>query len=138
MDAVSSNVSIDKMLKKIFVTNNLGKLSINEVSSGFSDIDVSVQIGEVVRNLPNTPVSFYLNGTRSTIDYPTDLTMECTKNFDNVIYKGFKGRDNSGKQITINSRYSEVLLRQKPLACAKSGLPFFNVHLSSNIHRSSL
>ncbi|MGD1947109.1 MAG: cell envelope integrity protein TolA [Croceivirga sp.] len=112
LDAVSSNVSIDKLLKKIFVTNNLGKLSINEVSSGFSDIDVSVQNGEVVCKLPNTPVSFYLNGTRSTIDYPTDLTMESTKNFDNVIYKGFKGRENSGKQITINSRYSEVLLRQ--------------------------
>lgn len=112
LNAVSSNVSIDKLGKKAFVTSNLGKLFINEIGSGFTDIDVSVQNGEVVCKVPSTSVSFYLNGTRSTINYPSDLIMERTENFDNVIHKGFKIKDNSGKLITINSKYSEVVLKE--------------------------
>jgi len=112
LNSVSSNVSIDKLNGKAFVTNNLGKLFINEIAADFSDLDVSVQNGEVTCKIPNTPVSFYLNGTRSTIAYPSDLVMERTKNFDNVIHKGFKKKDKSGKLITINSKYSEVVLKE--------------------------
>jgi ElaB/YqjD/DUF883 family membrane-anchored ribosome-binding protein len=112
LNSVSSNVSIDKLNGKAFVTNNLGKLFINEIASDFSDLDVSVQNGEVSCTIPKTPVSFYLNGTRSTINYPSNLVMERTQNFDNIIHKGFKGKDNSGKLITINSKYSEVVLKE--------------------------
>jgi hypothetical protein len=112
LNSISSNVSIDKLNGKAFVTNNLGKLFINEIAADFSDLDVSVQNGEVTCKIPNTPVSFYLNGTRSTITYPSDLVMERTKNFDNVIHKGFKKKDKSGKLININSKYSEVVLKE--------------------------
>ena len=92
--------------------NNLGKLSINEIDAKFSDIDISVQNGEVFCKIPKTPTSFYLNSTKSTLNYPSDLVMERTNNFDNMIHKGFKVKDNSGKLITINSKYSEVVLQE--------------------------
>jgi len=109
LNAVSSNVVIDKLGGKAWVNSSLGKLLINEIGSDFSDMDVSVQNGEVFCKVPTSSVSFYLKGDRSTIDYPSHFVMERTENFDNVIYKGFKGKDNSGKQITINSKYSEVV-----------------------------
>ena len=112
LNSVSSNVVIDKLNGKAFVTSNLGKLLINDIGLNFSDVDVSVQNGEVSCKVPNTPVSIYLNGTRSTINYPSDLIMERTKNFENVIHKGFKVKDKSGKLISINSKYSEVVLEE--------------------------
>lgn len=110
LNANSSNIVIDRLRDRVFVTNNLGKIAINHINEGFSDVDVNVQNGEVFCKIPSTPVSFYLNGTRSSINYPAGLTMERNKNFDNVVHKGYKGRDNSGKLITINSKYSEVVL----------------------------
>ncbi len=112
LNAVSSNVVIDKLNTKAFVTSNLGKLLINSINPGFSDVEVSVQNGEVVCKVPNTPVSFYLNGTKSTIDYPDDVQMNRLTDLDNVILKGFKVKDNSGKAITINSKYSQVVLKE--------------------------
>ena len=112
LNSVSSNVVIERLQGNALVTNNLGKLKINEVANTFSDIDVSVQNGEVSCQLPTTDVTFYLNGTRSTMDYPVKLQLERTKNFDNVIYKGYQGRANSGKTIRIDSKYSEVVLKE--------------------------
>lgn len=112
LNAVSSNVVIDKLKGKAFVNSNLGKIWINEIGANFSDIDVSVQNGEVFCKVPASSVSFYLQGDRSNIDYPSDVVMERTKSFDNVIFKGFKGKDNSGKRITINSKYSEVIFQE--------------------------
>jgi len=111
-NGVSSDIVIDKLRNKVFATNNLGKLLINDIGPGFTDIDVSVQNGEVICILPSTPVSFYLNGTKSTIHYPADLIMEHTKNYDTSVHKGFRGKDNSGKRITINSKYSDVVLKE--------------------------
>lgn len=110
LNAISSNVVIDKLWNKAYVTNNLGKLAINDINQGFTDVDVSVQNGVVLCKVPDAPVSFYVNGIKSTVNYPTDVTMERTKNYDNVVYKGFKVRDGSKKSITINSKFSEVVL----------------------------
>lgn len=112
LNSVSSNIIIDKLNSKAFVTANLGKLAINAINPGFSDVEVFVKNGEVMCKVPDTPVSFYLNGTKSTIDYPADVQMNRLKEFDNVILKGFKVKDNSGKVITINSKYSDVVLKE--------------------------
>ncbi|MEO0571858.1 MAG: hypothetical protein AAF039_09140 [Bacteroidota bacterium] len=112
LNAVNSNVTIENLRNKVFVTNNLGKLAINHISSGFSDVDVNVQNGEVFCKIPSTPISFYLNGTKSKIAYPAYLVMERNVNFDNTVHKGFQGQENSGRLITINSKYSEVVIKE--------------------------
>jgi hypothetical protein len=110
LNAISSNVVIDRLNKSVLLTNNLGAVKIKSVSNNFKDIDVSVQNGEFTCIVPKTPVSFYLNGTRSRVIYPSEWTMERTKNFDNEVCKGFQTNANSGKSITVNSKYSEVVL----------------------------
>ena len=111
LNAVSSNVTIDQLRGKALVKNNLGKLLIQDVQPSFSDLDVSVQNGEVVCKVPAVPISFYLNGTQSTMDFPTRAVVERLTNFDNVVYKGFLEKENADKRITINSKYSEVVLK---------------------------
>lgn len=112
LNAVSSDITIDQLRSKAFVTNNLGKLVIHNINTNFSDVDVNVQNGEVFCKVPNTAVSLYLNGTKSKVTYPSDVKMESNTNFDNIVYKGFRAKDNSGKLISINSKYSEVVLEQ--------------------------
>jgi len=112
LNAVSSNITIETLRDRAFVTNHLGTLVIKNVNTSFSDVDVNVQNGEVFCKVPSTPVTLYLNGTQSNISYPPDFTMEKNVIFDNVIYKGFKDQENSGKLITINSKYSEVVLEE--------------------------
>ncbi|MEM6542911.1 MAG: hypothetical protein AAF634_17270, partial [Bacteroidota bacterium] len=68
--------------------------------------------GEVLCKVPNVPVSFYLNGTKSRIDYPADVTMNRLTDLDHVILKGFRVKENSGKVITIDSKYSDVVLKE--------------------------
>lgn len=110
LNSISSNVVIDRLNKSVLLTNKLGAVKINSVSNNFSDIDVSLQNGEFSCKVPKVPVSFYLNGTKSNLDYPSEWNMERTKNFDNIVCKGFQTNANSGKSIRVNSKYSEVVL----------------------------
>ena len=112
LDATSSNISIDQLNKKAILSSNLGELVIHKVSKGFSDLDVEVRNGEFYCVIPKTATSFYINGTNSTITYPEVLQMEKTRRFDKEISKGFLNNANSGKRITVNSKYSQVVLKE--------------------------
>ena len=111
LSSTSSNVIIDKLNKRLLLTNRLGDVKINTISSTFEDIDVSVQNGKFSCIVPKTPISFYLNGTKSGLAYPSVWTMERTTNFDNEVYKGYQTNDNSGKIIRVIAKYSEVSLK---------------------------
>ncbi|MDT0606938.1 hypothetical protein [Croceitalea rosinachiae] len=110
LNATSSNIIIDRLNDRAMIVNDLGELVINAVSNNFTDIDVTVQNGEFQCKMPSDAVSLYLNGTKSKIVYPSDLKMNTTNNFETIIHKGYKNNNNSGKLITVNSKYSEVVL----------------------------
>ncbi len=112
LDATSSNISIDRLNNRAIVRNNLGELVIHQVSNSFSDLDVEVQNGEFRCTLPKTATSFYLNGTKSSFSYPSKLQMEKTTHFNKEICKGYLTNANSGKRITVNSKYSTVVLTE--------------------------
>jgi len=110
LNANSSNIVIDRLNDSAIIVNDLGELVINAVSNNFSDIDVSVQNGEFRCKMPSGAVSLYLNATKSKIEYPSTLTMNRSENFETVVHKGCKDNHDSGKLITVNSKYSEVVL----------------------------
>ncbi len=112
LDATSSNISIDRLNDRAVLSNNLGELVIHHVSKGFTDLDVEVQNGEFRCVLPKTAASFYLNGTKSSFSYPSKLQMEKTTHFNKEICKGYLTNANSGKRITVNSKYSTVVLQE--------------------------
>lgn len=112
LNSVSSNVLIEKLESAALVSNNFGELRIQSVGDNFTNIDISVENGEVDFALPKAPFSIYVNETTSDFKYPKVLSIETSKNFDTNVYKGYHIKKGNNKSININSKYSEVVLRQ--------------------------
>ncbi|MEM9000490.1 MAG: hypothetical protein AAGB24_09520 [Bacteroidota bacterium] len=112
LNSVSSNVIIDRLIKKAHVTNNLGALQINSIADDFSDMDISIQNGELNCTLPTTPFVIYINETSTNFKYPNALAIGSSRNYETTIHKGYHINNNTKKSININSRYSEVVLKE--------------------------
>ncbi len=111
LSAVSSNVEIDKLLKKAFIKNDFGSVLINNISSDFETLDISVKNGELETIMPKTSYTIYVKGRSSKLTLPTNLNLNKTQNQNITICKGYNGSKSSEKSININSSYSEVVLK---------------------------
>lgn len=111
LNSVSSNVVIGKLASKAMVTNNFGALSIDEVSNGFNTIEISMENGELDCKLPETPYIISVNETTSGFQYPKSLKLTSTKKYGGNLHTGYNISKNDGKTITINSKFSEVVLK---------------------------
>lgn len=110
LSATSSEVTIDKLLKNIYVDNNFGALKIKAVDSNFSTVNIAMKNGELLCKLPQTPFTLLVHGENSKFRAPASLSLTKTKNENTVSYKGYHVSKNSDKSITVNSKYSEVVL----------------------------
>lgn len=111
LNSVSSNVVIGRIAKRATVTNKFGVLSIDEVSNGFNTIDISMENGEMDCKLPETPYTISVHETTSGFQYPKALKLISTKTSGSNIHTGYHISKNDGKTIKINSKYSEVVLK---------------------------
>ena len=111
LTSTSSAVTINRLLHNVYAKSNFGPLNIKSVANSFSDIDISVQNGEVVCKLPDTPFAIYINETDSEFKYPSKIVLNSTKNHNTTIHKGYYGVKNSNKAIRVNTKYSEVILK---------------------------
>jgi len=112
LSTTSSDVTIDKLMKSAIINNKMGPLTINAVSKNFQGIDVSLQNAEFTCNLPETAFLIEVNGTLSKITTPESLTLDKAKNYNRTECKGFNKSKDSDKSILINSKYSEVVLKE--------------------------
>ena len=112
LDATSSHVTIDRLLKSAKVQNNLGALYINSVSPEFTEMDISVQNGELKCVLPATPYKIYAKGSYSTFSFPEELTLNKSDSNYQSVHEGFHLNQDSKRSIVINSRYSAVNLEK--------------------------
>ncbi|MDF0706395.1 hypothetical protein [Flagellimonas okinawensis] len=110
LNSISSNVKIGKVANKALVSNNFGALSIDEVSSSFSTIDISMENAELSCKLPETSFVISVNETTSEFKYPKALKLVPSKKKGGNSYTGYNISKNDGKSIKINSKYSEVVL----------------------------
>jgi len=108
--ATSSDVTIDRLLKSGILKNNLGALRINSVNPDFNELDISVQNGELVCVLPQSPFTFKLEGLATEISVAESLSLNKRSEGKMVIYTG--GNSKTGNIIKVNSRYSDVVLKQ--------------------------
>ena len=111
LNSVSSNVVIGHLAGKVAVVNDFGALSIHEVSNNFNTIDVSMENGELNCKLPESPFAISVHETTSDFTYPEALKLVSTKKGGTNIHTGYHISKNDGKTITINSKYSEVVLK---------------------------
>ncbi|AIZ41971.1 hypothetical protein [Cellulophaga baltica] len=110
LSATSSEVSIGHLLQNIFAENNFGSLAIHEVNKDFSAIDVSVQNGTLRCELPISPFTITVNGENSKLIAPTILHLVKTKNDRRTLSRGYHISKNTAKNLTINAKYSTVVL----------------------------
>jgi len=111
LNSVSSNVTIGRIANKAMVTNTFGTLSIDGVSNGFNTIDISMENGELDCKLPETAYVISVNETTSGFKYPSTLKLKSTKNNGKNLHTGYNISKNDGKTIKIDSKYSEVVLK---------------------------
>ena len=112
LNSVSSNVVIGKLVNNAYVSSSLGALNIDSVSDAFSTIDITVDSGEVDCKVPAVPFKIYVNETSSEFSYPKSVSVSTSKNFNTKIHKGYHLANKEGKSITINSKYSNVVLKE--------------------------
>jgi hypothetical protein len=110
LNAISSDVIIERLENTAFIKNDFGPIQINSVSNDFKDLDITLQNAELNCDMPKVPFTIYVNGTSSKLSTPASITFTRTKNHDNTIHKGYYKKQNSGKSITVNSKYSEVVV----------------------------
>lgn len=111
LNTTSSNVKIDKLIKTAYVKNEFGQLKIGSITKDFTDLDVTLQNAELDFNIPDVAFDIYVNGTSSTFTCPAEITLERTKNHNNIVHKGYHINKNGARSIVINSKYSEVKMQ---------------------------
>ena len=111
LNSVSSNVIIGRVANKALVTNTFGALSIDEVSNNFNTIDISMENGELDCKLPEEAYVISVNEMTSGFKYPKSLKLTSTKKQGANVHTGYNISKNDGKTIKINSKYSEVVLK---------------------------
>ena len=110
LQATSSEVNIDKLLKSAFIKNNFGALHIAELGSNFKELDISLKNGELDVQLPKVATDVYIKGNASELTVPASLSLAHTKNGNTTIDKGFHLKAGSGKSIMITSDYSDMVI----------------------------
>lgn len=110
LNATSSEVTIANLTQSAYIKNDFGPLTIQSISNDFETLDVSLENAELTCDLPDTAFTVYVIGTESKFVAPALVELETTKNQGSFVHKGFHGNKNSEKAITINSKYSEVVL----------------------------
>jgi len=111
LSTTSSDVTINKILESVIINNKMGPLKINSVSKNFKEMDISLQNAELTCDLPETAFSIEINGTMSELTTPAGLKLDRTKHNNTTVHTGSNLNGNSGKSIVINSKYSEVVLK---------------------------
>lgn len=90
--------------------NKLGALRINSVNQDFQVLDVSVQNGELVCVLPQGPFQLRMEAVSTDVSSPESLSLKKRSEGKVVMYTG--GNPQSANKIRVDSRYSDVVLRQ--------------------------
>ncbi|MFH6601933.1 hypothetical protein ACEZ3G_00480 [Maribacter algicola] len=112
LSATSSDVVIDRLIKSAYIKNDLGPLRINKVGDDFKTLDVSLQNAEMDCELPSSSFTVYVNGISSKFTCPANLQLERTENLNSLVQKGYHKSKNTDRSITINSKFSDVVLKE--------------------------
>ena len=111
LNATSSDVTINKILKKVVINNKFGPLKINYVDGGFKDINITMQNAELECNLPNSACNLEGLMYASEFSYPEGVHVKKDCNSNTTRISGYHKNNSSKKNITIDTKFSEVVLK---------------------------
>ncbi|MFS4456269.1 hypothetical protein [Maribacter sp. 2304DJ31-5] len=111
LQATSSDVTIDKLVKNAYIKNDFGPLRIVGIDKDFEEVDISLKNAELEFPLPSSATTIYVKGTSSKLSTPANLKLSQTKNGNTVIHRGFHLRNDNKRSIMINAQYSDVVVQ---------------------------
>jgi hypothetical protein len=112
LNSISSNVTIDQMLNSALIKNSFGALNINYVSPNFSDLTIFLENTDLACTLPQSAFHIQINSTASDLKPPAGLTLKKSDgNKEKIEYKGYHIKETNEREITINSKYSDIVLK---------------------------
>lgn len=113
INADSSNIFIQQLNENGAISGSFGVINIANLGESFSTLDLVVQNSDFKLNLPKTAFNLSYSGAQSIISLPKTMEINTRKNFGNVFVNGFQNTRSTDKMITINAKYSEVVLKNK-------------------------
>jgi len=113
VNADSSNIYIQELDKNAAISGSFGVITIANLGESFSTLDLAVQNSDFKLKLPETSFNLSYSGAQSIISLPRTLEINTRKNFGNVFINGFQNTRSTDKMITINAKYSKVMLNNK-------------------------
>ncbi|MBQ0735671.1 hypothetical protein [Aquimarina celericrescens] len=113
VNADSSNIYIQELNENGAISGSFGVITIENLGESFSTLDLAVQNSDFNLKLPKTAFNLSYSGAQSIISLPRTMEISSRKNFGNVFINGFQNTRSTDKMITINAKYSEVVLKSK-------------------------
>ncbi len=111
VNADSSNIYIQQLDENGAISGSFGVITIENLGESFSTLDLAVQNSDFKLKLPKTAFNISYSGAQSLISLPRTLQINTRKNFGNVFINGFQNTRSTDRMITINAKYSEVVLK---------------------------
>ena len=111
MDAIGSNVFIDRLDKSSMLSQRMGALEIKSISKNCKTLDISVEHGDLLVQLPSYPLEVYLYANASECEVP-EGRLKLSSNRSKDIYRGVVGGSKASNNLSIQSQYSTVVLAQ--------------------------
>lgn len=108
--ANSSDVLIGTLVDEATMVGSLGNFKIDEISNGFTAINITLKNNDAFIKMPGTAFTFAFDGKKSTLKYPKALLLESKKQGDRVLVTGFNKQVNATRKINLNALYSNVTL----------------------------
>jgi hypothetical protein len=109
----SSKVSVGTLGEKGIISGTFGNLLIHNVGENFQTLDIILENTDARIQLPATAFKLYYIGSNSSISYPETVQGTKNKTQFNTIVRGYQKNSNSGSEININAKFSDVTLHKK-------------------------
>ncbi|MDY8134104.1 hypothetical protein [Aquimarina sp. 2201CG5-10] len=111
INADSSNIFIQQLDENGAISGSFGAITIANLGESFSTLDLAVENSDFKLKLPKTAFNFTYSGAQSRIALSKTVEANVRRNFGNVFINGFQNTRNTDKAITINAKYSQVILQ---------------------------
>ncbi|AXG71382.1 hypothetical protein KORDIASMS9_03639 [Kordia sp. SMS9] len=109
----SSKVSVGTLGEKGIISGTFGNLLIHNIGENFQTLDIILENTDARIQLPSSAFKLYYIGSKSSISYPETVKGTKNKTQFNTIVRGYQKTANSGSEININAKYSDVVLNKK-------------------------
>ncbi|MHA7058209.1 hypothetical protein ACWGOQ_0013385 [Aquimarina sp. M1] len=107
----SSNIFIQELEENGAISGSFGAITIANLSDSFATLDLAVENSDFKLKLPETAFNIAYSGVQSRISIPKTIEANARRNFGNVFVNGFNKTRDTDKVITINAKYSDIILQ---------------------------